>query len=568
MELAPGGSLVPEQPQGLKFQPLLSVRTTSLCLPIFEGTASPASGRSCVEAQAGFGDEPVNPMLHANQVKPSSAEVHVEKPLPVRQRHFRKPARGMRPATVVKAIKKTQSKKHQESSINRLATGLIQPSGLIGRPKREKKSRRDWTDFETDSDARDEIPSSPARKRMSQNSRALRRVSPESPASGDSAQEGLPNPARRALRPAPRRRTSSSEPEATQPRKKRPEGKKAEGKKKAGGPCAVCFHTTSSTWRRGSSEGLFPEEPLCNAHGTADLRGRLHLCPEAQAVICHRSDLSGAEEQQFWEESAARWRAASISPAQEEQEQNKFMSHLSWLRGCDQAAAVSSERDQQFRSERGEAAQAAGLGGGDRAVASNSHIDEQFREGQVAQDEFCRGLDGERAAEDLPMDAGIPSGTVGGSSGMAVGEQWGRAELFPQPWGVQSPRQRQRRAAEAAAVNPAPAASAEGLSTANLVSHLSWGVKRQSGGDGLPDNVAIAIRAPAAKRLRFDSSASAHAANLGEGIQQSNASAGGSDLGLDTSDDITSAAACLLGMQRRVVKVKRNDERDQAHTAA
>ena len=37
MELAPGGSLVPEQPQGLKFQPLLSVRTTSLCLPIFEG---------------------------------------------------------------------------------------------------------------------------------------------------------------------------------------------------------------------------------------------------------------------------------------------------------------------------------------------------------------------------------------------------------------------------------------------------------------------------------------------------------------------------------------------------
>lgn len=181
-------------------------------------------------------------------------------------------------------------------------------------------------------------------------------------------------------------------------------------------------------------------------HSQASKTVRYSSC--AQAVICHRSDLSGAEEQQFWEESAARWRAASISPAQEEQEQNKFMSHLSWLRGCDQAAAVSSERDQQFRSERGEAAQAAGLGGGDRAVASNSHIDEQFREGQVAQDEFCRGLDGERAAEDLPMDAGIPSGTVGGSSGMAVGEQWGRAELFPQPWGVQSPRQRQRRAAE------------------------------------------------------------------------------------------------------------------------
>ncbi len=90
----------------------------------------------------------------------------------------------------------------------------------------------------------DEI-GSPARKRVLRNSPALRRSSPESPTSGDSAQEGLPNPARRALRPAPSRRTSSPEPEAAQPKKKkRPEGKKAEGKKKAGGPCAVCFHTS------------------------------------------------------------------------------------------------------------------------------------------------------------------------------------------------------------------------------------------------------------------------------------------------------------------------------------
>ena len=37
MEVAHGGSLVPEQPQGLKFQPLLNVRTSSLYLPIFEG---------------------------------------------------------------------------------------------------------------------------------------------------------------------------------------------------------------------------------------------------------------------------------------------------------------------------------------------------------------------------------------------------------------------------------------------------------------------------------------------------------------------------------------------------
>ena len=99
-------------------------------------------------------------------------------------------------------------------------------------------------DFETDSDAMGEIPSSPARKPVSRSSPALRRISPESPASGDSAQEGLPNLARRALRPAPPRHTSSPEPEAAQPKKKKLEGKKAEGKKKAGGPCAVCFHTS------------------------------------------------------------------------------------------------------------------------------------------------------------------------------------------------------------------------------------------------------------------------------------------------------------------------------------
>ncbi|DBB05713.1 hypothetical protein WJX77_011240 [Trebouxia sp. C0004] len=511
-------------------------------------------------------------MQQANQVEPSTAEVHDEKPLPVRQRHFRKPARVMGPAIVVKAIKKTTSKKNQEASINRLTTGLVQPSGLIGRPKREMKARRDWMDFETDSDARDEVPSSPARKRVSQNSPALRRISPESPASGDSAQEGLPNPARRALRPAPRRRTSSPEPEATQPKKKRPEGKKAEGKKKAGGPCAVCFHTTSSTWRRGSSAGLFPEEPLCNAHGTADLRGRLHLCPEAQAVVCHRSDLSGAEEQQFWQDSAARWRAASISPAQEEQELNKFTTHLRWLRSDDQPAAVSSERDQQFRTEKEEVAQVASFRSAGRAVASNSlmHIEEQFREGRGVQDEFCRGSDDEHAAEGLAVDAGIPSGTMGENSGMAVGEQWGRAEHF-QLWGVQSPMQRQGRAAEAAAVNLAPAASAEGLFTAVPVSHVSQGVKRQSGDDGLPESVATALQAPAAKRLRFDTSASAHAATLGENIQQSDAAAGDSDMGLDVSDDVASAAACLLGMQgmqRRMVKVKRNDDRNKAHMAA
>jgi len=124
---------------------------------------------------------------------------------------------------------------------------------------------------------------------------------------------------------------------------------------------------------------------------------------------------------------------------------------------------------------------------------------------------------------------------------------------------------------QAAAVNSASAASAGGLSTAVLVSHLSQGVKRQSSDDGLPESVATAVRVPAAKRLRFDTSASAHAATLGDEIQQSNASAGGSDMGLDISDDVASAAACLLGMQgmqRRIVKVKRSGDRDKAPIAA
>jgi len=120
---------------------------------------------------------------------------------------------------------------------------------------------------------------------------------------------------------------------------------------------------------------------------------------------------------------------------------------LSWLNGDDQAAAVSSERHQQLRTEREEVAQGVGLGSSGRAVASSSPIDEQFREGQVAQDEFYRGLHEAHAAEDRPLDAGIPSGRMGEDSAMAVGEQWGRAE-HTQPWGVQSPMQRQGPAAE------------------------------------------------------------------------------------------------------------------------
>jgi len=83
-------------------------------------------------------------MQQANLIEPSSAETHDEKPLPVRQRHFRKPARVMRPAIVVKAMKKTTFRKDQEASFNRVATGLVQQSGGMGRPVREKKARRNW----------------------------------------------------------------------------------------------------------------------------------------------------------------------------------------------------------------------------------------------------------------------------------------------------------------------------------------------------------------------------------------------------------------------------------------
>lgn len=82
-------------------------------------------------------------MPQANQVEPSSAEVQDDKPLPVRQRHFRKPEKIMRPAVVVKAMKKT-TRKDQKASFNRVATGSVQQSGGLGRPVREKKSRRDW----------------------------------------------------------------------------------------------------------------------------------------------------------------------------------------------------------------------------------------------------------------------------------------------------------------------------------------------------------------------------------------------------------------------------------------
>lgn len=68
------------------------------------------------------------------------------------------------------------------------------------------------------------------------------------------------------------------------------------------------------------------------------------------------------------------------------------------------------------------------------------------------------------------------------------------------------------------------------------------------------------FRVPAATRHRLYTSGSA------QGIQQGNASADGSDIGIDVPDGIASAEACLLKMQGMVhfVKVKRSGDRDKA----
>ena len=65
------------------------------------------------------------------------------KPLPVRQRHFEKPARVATPAVLAKTTKKTTSKKDQAALFSRWATGSVQQTKGFGRPVREKKARRD-----------------------------------------------------------------------------------------------------------------------------------------------------------------------------------------------------------------------------------------------------------------------------------------------------------------------------------------------------------------------------------------------------------------------------------------
>ena len=57
-----------------------------------------------------------------NQFQPSSAEVHVGKPLPARQRHVNRTASVDTPAILVKSIKKTTVKKDQEALFSRWAT--------------------------------------------------------------------------------------------------------------------------------------------------------------------------------------------------------------------------------------------------------------------------------------------------------------------------------------------------------------------------------------------------------------------------------------------------------------
>lgn len=105
----------------------------------------------------------------------------------------------------------------------------------------------------------------------------------------------------------------------------------------------------------------------------------------------------------------------------------------------------------------------------------------------------------------------------------------------------------------------ASAASLADTPNAACVGRLSSGNKRKAAAVEQSAGVATTAYPGAAKRLKFEVSRTANAANAEQYVQQSGG-AGGHDMDGDGPDDVEAAAACLvgmLGMQRRVLKVKR-----------
>ena len=143
-------------------------------------------------------------------------------------------------------------------------------------------------------------------------------------------------------------------------------------------------------------------------------------------------------------DSAVRRRAASTSPAHEEEERGKFSSYLSWLREGDQAAATNSAGDQQFACLEEDAAHADTHSGSSGAGGDCHHLHQHCVEAEVAQSGAHRGEEGAPAVNSLAGNMGPMS--VSGDEAIRGpgGEQMGRADCS-QPWAMQSPVQNRQR---------------------------------------------------------------------------------------------------------------------------
>ena len=139
-------------------------------------------------------------------------------------------------------------------------------------------------------------------------------------------------------------------------------------------------------------------------------------------------------------DSAVRRRAASTSPAHEEEERVKWSSYLSWLRAGDEATAVDSARDQQFAGQEGDAAHADTHSGVSGAGGDCHHLDQHCGEAEAAQSGVHRGGEGAPAGNSLASNTRPMS--VSGDEAIrgADGEQKGRAGCS-EPWAMQSPVQ-------------------------------------------------------------------------------------------------------------------------------